>query len=104
MAKKTKTQVIDAEVISEEVQETPATQMVRSDEEIMTELTGRKKAKELDKVLDDGVKRITPKQKKEVSIINRISDKGEINLSNLTDEEVRMCAKIGSKLDVHDAT
>lgn len=104
MAKKTKTQVIDAEVISEEVQEMPTAQMVRSDEEIMTELTGRKKTKELDKVLGDGIKKITPKQKKEVSIINRISEKGEINLSNLTDEEVRMCAKIGSKLDVHDAT
>lgn len=102
MANKTKTKVVEAEIVTENAEQKPA--VGRSDAEIMAEFGNAAKPseKQLDSVMSSGVKAITDGQKRELSVINRISKNGEINLADMTEKEIRECASYGSKLNVRD--
>jgi uncharacterized protein YaaN involved in tellurite resistance len=101
---KTKTKTIEADVIVEEPIE--ESKNVRTNEEIMQEMSASTPSTKLDESIVQGAAALVQgaKEKGQTGILNRISDKGEINLSNLTDDEVRECREIGKRLDVHDVT
>lgn len=79
---------------------------VRSDAEILEEMSSATPSTKLDEEIVSGansmVRAASAKQK--VGVLNRISEKGEINLSGLTETEIKECREIGKKLNVHDVT
>ena len=77
---------------------------IRSNDEIIAEMSSDHINTHLDEAMSHGVKAIVTKGESPKGIINRISDNGEINLSNLTEQEIRECMAFGEKLDVHDVT
>lgn len=98
--KRTQTKTIEATII----EEAPVTN-VRSDEEILSEMSSSAPSSAVKEMLNDGANALVASSKANgaKSVLNRISDKGEINLTALTDEEARECREIGKRLDVHDA-
>lgn len=80
--------------------------VVRSESDILNEMEAQvPDTNQLTAMVSDGAMEVASTEKlADKGIINRISDNGEINLSRLTEQEIKESLQFGKKLDVHDIT
>jgi len=105
--KKVDTPKVEVSVTATEVAEKPkrtrskknATSL-RSTNTVINEITARETT--VDETSHAVAKILNSKDKKKVSTLRRIDDKGTVNMSSLSQREIEEYQNIGKKLDVHD--
>ena len=105
MASTKSKKTIEAVVVEEKpVKSTVSTNNVRSNDEILNEMSSVTPSTKIDEEIVNGATAMVQasKTKNGVGMLNRISDDGEINLSALTEAEAKECREIGKRLNVHD--